>query len=137
MGHKLCPIILFLIFLWKLRYNFLFQQAEKKYGHNLWPISFYVNWLTSYIKGRQQFVKVGNQISRPINVKSSVAQGSHFGPLLFVININEISEIFDWVEHDEYADDLKFSRPIHTVAACVILQENIDRLQVFCANHQM
>ena len=96
-----------------------------------------LNWLTSYIIGRQQFVKVGNQISRPINVQSSVAQGSHLGPLLFVIFINEISDIFDGVEHDEYADDLKFSRPIHSVADCVILQENIDRLQVFCANHQM
>ena len=42
-------------------------------------------WLESYIAGRKQQVKVGSKVSEAINVQSSVAQGSHLGPLLFIL----------------------------------------------------
>lgn len=94
-------------------------------------------WLESYITGRSQQVKVGSKISRVINVQSSVAQGSHLGPLLFLLFINEIKDIFDNVDHCEYADDLKFWRPIKSPEDCSILQAHLDKLQQFCMNHQM
>ena len=44
-----------------------------------------LKWLEIYITGRRQQVKVGSKLSHIINVPSSVVQGSHPGPLLFVL----------------------------------------------------
>lgn len=96
-----------------------------------------LQWLESYITGRKQVVRVGNSLSEPIAVKSSVAQGSHLGPLLFLIFINDVRDIFEDVLHCEYADDLKFYKSITQLEDCQKLQEKIERLLDFCKTHQM
>lgn len=45
----------------------------------------YICWFRSYLTGRIQNVKFKEHISCPINVLSGVPQGSHLGPLLFLI----------------------------------------------------
>ena len=63
---------------------------------------------------RVQYVKLKKFISDAIGVLSEVPQGSHFGPTLFVIFINDVCSVFD-VEFLLVADDLKLHKSLPTI----------------------
>lgn len=61
-----------------------------------------------------------------VPVPSGVPQGSHLGPLLFNIFINDIREIFDHSSLLLFADDMKISK----LSDC--LQEDLNKLCKYC-----
>jgi Reverse transcriptase (RNA-dependent DNA polymerase) len=64
-------------------------------------------WLQSYIKGRSQFVRVGQEQSAAVVCEHGVPQSSVRGPLLdslYVAPIAGVNASFD-VSHVQYADD--------------------------------
>lgn len=86
-----------------------------------------LKWLSSFLKGRTQQIKIGNILSSKAPVASSVIQGSHCGPILFTLYIHDIIEELD-AEFSIYADDLKIRAEINATEDCIKLQSNIDRL---------
>jgi hypothetical protein len=52
-----------------------------------------LNLIKNYLTNRKQVVKVGEHISKPRNVSNGVVQGGTLGSLLFLIFINEMSQI--------------------------------------------
>ena len=68
-----------------------------------------LNWLSSYLKGRTQIVKITNcYLYQPLDVTSGVPQGAHLASLFFNIFINDITSCFHYSEFLLYADDLKY-----------------------------
>lgn len=65
------------------------------------------NWIHSYLTSRSAFVKVNGSKSEMFTIPSGVPQGSHLGPLIFVLFINDLCL---WIKNEKvlYADDLKF-----------------------------
>ena len=62
-------------------------------------------WFNDYLSDRIQSVKIGSVISSPQSVKFGVPQGSILGPILFLIYINDMSEVLKEYFLVQYADD--------------------------------
>lgn len=92
----------------------------------------YVRWLESYLKDRRQCVRIGNVESREITVTSGVPQGSHLGPILFLLFINSAASVFSTSKCLLYADDLKLFCPVNSLEDCLALQRDLDNLVGWC-----
>lgn len=93
-----------------------------------------LKWFQSYLIGRTQRVKILNSLSDIVDVTSSVVQGSHCGPILFSLFVNEIINCID-IDSCMYADDLKASSEINSDDDCINLQKNIDKIVEFSRNN--
>ena len=58
----------------------------RHYGINGVPL----NWLINYLAGRQQFVKLDDEISNTLPISTGVPQVSILGPLLFILYIYKL-----------------------------------------------
>ena len=96
-----------------------------------------LSWIHSYLKDRVQVVRVGNQLSTPVNVCSGVPQGSHLGPLLFILFINDLKDVFRNSNFLMYADDLKIFRSIRCDLDVDELQDDLCRFELWCTANMM
>ena len=63
------------------------------------------DWFISYLTNRYQYVSLGQTESDPHHVSCSVPQGSVLGPLLFLVDINDLSNCSEILDFHLYADD--------------------------------
>ena len=111
----------------KVSHNILLARlAEVGVGGSL------LRWVESYIKNRTLHVSVQGFLSDSFEPSSGVPQGSHLGPLFFIIYINKIKECFLHCNFLLYADDLKIFRKIRNISDCYLLQNDLDRVSYFC-----
>ena len=91
-----------------------------------------LRWLDSYLRERSQAVTVKGYCSTFVPVPSGVPQGSHLGPLLFNIFVNDIVSVFQNSCFLMYADDSKIFRIVESLSDCDRLQNDLDRLINYC-----
>ena len=74
---------------------------------SLWfgEVNYYVTSKKSYLTGRSQYVVHDGVKSDIYNVTFGVPQGSILGPLLFILNMNDICNVSELLFTILYADD--------------------------------
>ena len=91
--------------------------------------------LNTYLYNRQQ-VKLNSPLSVVFNVTSGVPQGSHLGPLLFSLFINDL---IDSLSSSTllFADDMKLYRQINSSQDLIILQIDLNTIFNWCLRNNM
>lgn len=115
----------------KVNHQLLFHKLERYGVHGD-----LLRWVISYVTNRSQIVAVNGFYSKPITVPSGVPQGSHLGPLLFNIFINDITSVIK-NKCLLYADDLKIFCEINNVQDCISLQEDLNSVKLWCEQNAM
>jgi len=97
-----------------------------------------LKWIESFLSCRTQQTRVGQSLSSIIELTSGVVQGSVLGPLLFVLFINDITNLFsDNCKCKLFADDLKLYTVLETIEDCALLQSKLNELCDWCNRWQL
>jgi hypothetical protein len=86
-----------------------------------------VTWIRGFLTHRRQKVVMGAHCSSWIQVLSGEPQGSVLGPLLFLINVNDLPEKLANT-CKLYAEDIKIIAPICNCCQTTTLQVDINKL---------
>lgn len=98
-----------------------------------------VNWIKSYLTERSQSIRVGSTFSHPQPVPAGVPQGSHLGPLLFAVFVNDLIDLVEehGVQCSVYADDTKIYLPIRNSSDHARLQQAVSAVDSWCIANGM
>lgn len=94
--------------------------------------------IEDFLTNRQQRTRVGKCLSDSTDLSSGIVQGSCIGPLLFVLFINDITDILDPdITPKLYADDVKLYASVEINTDITHLQQNLDRLTAWANTWQL
>lgn len=122
-----------------------FAKAFDKVDHSILMLklrllgfgSVLLSWIISYLTNRYQFVKINNVFSNQFKVTSGVPQGSHLGPVLFLLFINDLPNSITHSACLLFADDLKIFRSIRNHNDCYLLQQDIVSVSNWCLSNNL
>lgn len=95
------------------------------------------SWFSSYLKDRRLQVVAGGYESDPYISTSGVPQGSHLGPVLFLLFINDITKYIKHCSCSVFADDMKIYRPVKSLEDVRLIQEDLNSIKQWCDQNYM
>ena len=98
-----------------------------------------LHWIKNYLSGRHQRVVLNGTHSQWLPVCSGVPQGSILGPLLFLIYINDLSNLAlsQGAKILLYADDILLYKPINTPIDFDDLQADINTIAHWISSNHL
>ena len=97
-----------------------------------------IEWIRSFLSGRTQCTRVNESCSEYASIVSGVIQGSVLGPLLFLLYINDVADIFGSnCVSKLYADDIKLYSVLNNPLDYSDLQSNLNSLQQWSDKWQL
>jgi len=94
--------------------------------------------IKSFLHNRSQRVMINGTLSNSVALGSGVPQGSVLGPLLFLVYINDLSNIFpDSIVSKYFADDAKIYTEVTSGDDVDSLQFSLDDLSEWAAKWQL
>ena len=98
-----------------------------------------LSWIAGFLSNRTQQTRVGSTLSNVASLVSGVVQGSVIGPLLFLLFINDVVDLFtdNRCACKLYADDLKIYTNIELSDGVSVLQSKLDELNKWSKQWQL
>ena len=97
----------------------LYKLSKVGIGGNLY------NWFSNFLTGRHFCVNVDGSKSATSTVDSGIPQGTILGPLLFILFINNVSDVLTSSKIKLYADDSKLYGDTTTIEKCQTFERDI------------
>ena len=95
-------------------------------------------WISLFLTGRRQSVKIGSSFSKFSPVSSGVPQGSVLGPILFNLFVNDITDNLDNTTTSKmFADDIKIYSEFNTNTTTCNLQTHLDLICIWSSIWQL
>lgn len=119
-----------------------FSAAFDKINHRIAVAKFerlgfsgpFLNWLQSYLSDREMAIKIGDTISHFFPVTSGVPQGSHLGPLIFLVYLNDVKLKSLKLS---FADDFKLYWIVNSNHDASFLQSQLDVFVKWCDTNRV
>ena len=85
-------------------------------------------WIKSFLTGRTQQVNIGNSdtLSSSLPCISGIPQGSILGPILFILFINDLTNVCKFSKLMLYADDVTLYATVNNIIDANRLQADLD-----------
>ena len=97
-----------------------------------------LKWLEAFLTDRTQAVRIGSATSAFLPVISGVPQGSVLGPLLFILYVNDVTDVVPQnIKIKLFADDIKLYASIASVSDCDSLQQCFADVHSWSASWQL
>jgi hypothetical protein len=91
-----------------------------------------IYWFHSYLLNCSQQVLVNGHLSSQTCVSSGEPPGGHLSPWLFLVFLFDIDICFKFCKLKLFADDLKLYYTISRIENCLLLQDDLNRLSIWC-----
>lgn len=95
-----------------------------------------LRWMESYLVHRRLTVKIGDCTSAEFVATSGIPQGSHLGPLIFLLYFNDVNFSLDGPRLS-FADDLKIYFQIRNIDDSTYLQGQLEVFSGWCDTNRM
>ena len=97
-----------------------------------------LQWFKSYLANRQQFVHIHTSKSNTETVTCGVPQGSILGPLLFILYINDLSNVSDVLFPILFADDTSVYIEAEKESSVIsILNEELQKINTWLKSNKL
>ena len=96
-----------------------------------------LQWIKNFLSDRYQRVVVQGKLSEPERVKSGVPQGTVLGPVLFILYINNITEVLKNAAIKIFADDSKLIQAIDSEEDRLKLIEDLNAVLKWAEDNSM
>ena len=107
----------------KINHNITIEKLDRMgFGGNI------LRWLQSYLADRHIMVKIGENRSRKFHASSGIPQGSHLGPLIFILFSNDVNCILSR-PRISLADDMNIYAKVRCSEDALYLQHRMEKIQ--------
>lgn len=94
-------------------------------------------WISAFLGNRFARVKCGNSFSDYLPVISGVPQGSILGPILFLLYINDLSDVIQFCNLGLFADDSKLYKVVNNDLDYNLFQSDLNNISDWLRKWQL